>query len=471
MKRKMKMTVAGVLFGVLLLGAAGAAWQMSKEKEVEIIFKETEVKRGNLTVGVTESGSVAIGTIEQEVSMDESGTTEAGLGNGNSSSAPKLEVEEVYVTVGQNITEGEALLKITEDSIATYRKELETAVEDAKIALSKANLSAKQQKLDAKYSYNVNVATGSVAQAEYENTLQELQNEVDSAQTALETSAAKLADYKAKIDAGEDYYTKYFEEQENYKSLETKLASAKNNQSTKSVEAEKKYQEEMLNYNTASNQYAVDVNGIDTEVETAQENLEEAQEALEDFEDLVGDGIIYAEYSGTVVTVGYEAGDYLSSDTPVAAFKDMDEITMTVSVSQEDISQVALGDKVDIVLTAYKDTTYDGVVESMETASSSGSSTVSYNVTVAFTGDVTGIYGDMTGNVTFITSQVQDVVYVSNKAVIADGEASYVDVKKEDGSVERTAVETGFTDGVNVEIISGLEEGDVALIESQVNES
>lgn len=70
-----------------------------------------------------------------------------------------------------------------------------------------------------------------------------------------------------------------------------------------------------------------------------------------------------------------------------------------------------------------------GEVESIDTSSSSGSSTVSYNVTAAFTGDITGIYTDMTGNVTFISRQVTDVLYVSNKAVQSDGTTSYVKVK------------------------------------------
>ena len=111
-----------------------------------------------------------------------------------------------------------------------------------------------------------------------------------------------------------------------------------------------------------------------------------------------------------------------------------------------------------------------GEVDSIDTSSSSGSSTVSYNVTAAFAGDITGIYTDMTGNVTFISRQVTDVLYVSNKAVQFDGTTSYVKVKDADGTIRMVDVETGFSDGVNVEITSGLTEGETVLIESQVTE-
>ena len=143
-------------------------------------------------------------------------------------------------------------------------------------------------------------------------------------------------------------------------------------------------------------------------------------------------------------------------------------MTMSVSVSEEDIANIAVGDVVNIELTAYEDVTYTGEVIGIDTSSSSGSSTVSYEVTVAFTGDITGIYTDMTGNVTFIEKQVENVLYVSNKAIIGEGVASYVKVKDTDGTIRKVEVETGFSDGVNVEIISGVSEGETVLIESQV---
>lgn len=495
--KKAKIAVAGVCAAAVAgTGISVWAYQNKNADKTEVVYKETTVESGNLTVGVTESGSVIIGTITQEIDFDEASsnsssgsssstgssssgggsTSGGGMGqsSGNSStsssssSSASLEVEEVYVTVGQQVSEGDPLLKITDESIEEYREVLEAAVSSASASLTSAKLSAEEQKLDAEYTYDSNIAEGSVAQAEYEATLAELQEAVDEAQEAVDESAAKIADYQARIAAGEDLSSELSEEQSNYNSLLVKLQSAQNSQTTKSIQAEKTYQEAMLNYNNASSLYSVDVNGISDEVEEAQDTLTEAQEALEEFESFIGDGVIYAEYTGSLLSVGYAEGDELSSDTAVAEFADADAVTITVSVSQEDISNVAIGDTVNIELTAYEDVVYEGTVESMDTSTSSGSSTVSYNVTVVFTGDTSDIYSDMTGNVTFITKQVEDVIYVSNKAIINEGTKSYVDVKDEDGNVEKVEVTTGFSDGINVEIQSGLEEGQTVLIESQV---
>lgn len=77
----------------------------------------------------------------------------------------------------------------------------------------------------------------------------------------------------------------------------------------------------------------------------------------------------------------------------------------------------------------------------------------------------------MTGDVTFITKESEQVTYISNRAIIRTGTKSYVKVKDDSGKIVKKEVVTGFSDGVNVEIVEGLSEGDVVLIESKVNNS
>ncbi len=57
---------------------------------------------------------------------------------------------------------------------------------------------------------------------------------------------------------------------------------------------------------------------------------------------------------------------------------------------------------------------------------------------------------------------------MSNRAIIREGVTSYVKVRDESGAVKRQEVVTGFSDGVCVEIVEGLSEGDTVLIESKV---
>lgn len=484
MKKRKVILLCGLGAVLVIGGVSVAAAVTSGEDETETVYKETTVEKGNLTVGVTESGSVTIGTLTQSIEFDSSSSssstssnsqsggsagTSGSAGNSTGSSVASLEVEEVYVAVGQSVNEGDALLKFTEESVAEYREELEQAVTEAQTAVSEASLSAEEQKLSASYAYNLSVAEGSVAEAKYNATIEELQEAVDEAQEDVDESASLLNYYQEQIDEGVDLSESLAEEQENYNKLYTKLQSALNNYTTKSIEAEKTYKEALLASENASSQYNADVSGATNDADDAADDLADAKEILADFEEMVGsDGIVYAEYSGAIMEVGCEEGDTLSSDTDIVTFGDAESVTMTVSVSQEDISDIAVGDVVNIELTAYEDEVFPGEVTGIDTSTTSGSSTVSYNVTVAFTDDVTGIYTDMTGNVTFIQKEVEDVLYVSNKTIMNEGTVSYVKVKDADGTIRKVEVVTGFSDGINVEITSGLEEGETVLIESQV---
>ena len=84
------------------------------------------------------------------------------------------------------------------------------------------------------------------------------------------------------------------------------------------------------------------------------------------------------------------------------------------------------------------------------------------------TGDISGIYSGMTGQASFGVQSEDDVLYVSNQAVYQDGTEIYVQILEDNGEITKQKVTTGFSDGRNVEIVSGLEEGQKVIIESKV---
>ncbi|MAR14190.1 MAG: hypothetical protein CL717_00460 [Chloroflexi bacterium] len=75
----------------------------------------------------------------------------------------------------------------------------------------------------------------------------------------------------------------------------------------------------------------------------------------------------------------------------------------------------------------------------------------------------------MNGSVTIITEIKLDALVVPSKSIKEDGGKSYVLLQNEATKTsEKQFITTGFTDVSQTEIISGLEEGNIILIESQV---
>ena len=65
---KKKWILGGILTAAVLAGGIGYAGYAGATQKETTVYKETTVKKGDLTVGVTESGSVEVGTISQDLS-------------------------------------------------------------------------------------------------------------------------------------------------------------------------------------------------------------------------------------------------------------------------------------------------------------------------------------------------------------------------------------------------------------------
>ena len=75
----------------------------------------------------------------------------------------------------------------------------------------------------------------------------------------------------------------------------------------------------------------------------------------------------------------------------------------------------------------------------------------------------------MTADVIFVTEEKEDILYVSRKAIVEENGKTYVYRKTALGGKELAEVETGITNGVDIEILSGLEEGDTIYLASKVS--
>jgi HlyD family secretion protein len=234
------------------------------------------------------------------------------------------------------------------------------------------------------------------------------------------------------------------------------------------LSAQQAYDMSNVSGSIADTKYSDSLTSYETALSKAQEDLDEATEKLEAFNEFVGDGTVYAENSGLVTQVGYDVDDYLVMSGVLISYATSDAMTISIDVSQEDVVTMKVGDSVDIVFSAYEDEQYKGIIQSITTTSTSRSSaTVSYPVVISIQGDTSKLYSGMTADVTFVTDESKECVYISRKAIVEENGKQYVYKKSGDDYV-LSLVETGFTNGANIEIVSGMEEGESYYIASVV---
>ena len=93
-------------------------------------------------------------------------------------------------------------------------------------------------------------------------------------------------------------------------------------------------------------------------------------------------------------------GSNLTSDSTIFMYSNPDEMTVTVSVNQEDISKVSIGDSAFVEASGYG--SYQGVVTEINPVSTSSSrASVTYNVTVTLSGDISSLATNQTVTVIF----------------------------------------------------------------------
>lgn len=528
----------------LALGCGIGYWVVSGDGG-EITYREALVGYGELTVGLEESGNVAVGTTEQTFDLDLSaytgGSTDSfswgqdgnifqGMGGNSSSGTPSsssssrnLVVEEVLISEGQEITKGDPVYRITEESIHTIREELSSDVSDAEVTLAKAGTQKQMTELEARQDYETNVAYGTLADAEYQNAVTALADAVadkeeqiaDSreeleelntllaekqadlemekkvlengeyvvdtteivsdaygwitAENAREEAAAVVEELEATIEETTDSIR---DKEKELAELEESLTGAKRDLELGQIEAQAQRDKRNLAYQTATEAYNVSVERSDFDAQTAQSDYDDAKGKLDEFDGYLTGNVIASGYSGVVTEVSLEAGDTVDAGNTLLILNDYDEVTVTVSVEESELANIREGDSVNVSIASYPDDEFTGVVEDIgESAYNSSTGTTYVEISVKLGGETSKLYEGMTAQITFITKETENVTYVSNRAIIRENGKSYVKKKESDGTITRQEVTTGFSDGINVEIKEGLSEGDTVLIESKVSDS
>lgn len=562
-KRSKKCKIITGVCGVCILATAVGIVALLGESDTEVIYKETTVKYGTLVRGVTESGSVDIGTVDQTFDLDMSalkradtsgdssssgsfsGSNSAGAGgmgasgggaqggldmfgqifnmSGSSQSSTgddsTLTVADVVVSVGQQVSEGDPLYLLEEDSVSGLEEELQANIEKAKADLEAVEADQTLSGQQAKYTYDSSIAYGSYIDTEYSTTLQELQNTADSAASTLKQAQSSLEDYRAQLtevtaayedaaqvlsncqyslnstDPADDTYGYvYFAQltqqaqstadslEQQKEELEQKAEQAEENVTTAEAAYNKAKREleqgkltaaetkqlRMLAYNTAQETYDIALGYLAQELSDQQETYNETLEKWNEFSTYIDGNAVCAGYNGVITGVELETGDKISTGTSLVTLYDMDDVTMTVTVGEDDMTDISLGTTANVALTAYPDQTFTGKVTAIGDAASDSAGNITYDVTVTLEGDVSGLFQGMTGDVTFVTEETADVLYVSRRAIITEDDKTYVKVKTEDGSIVKKEVTTGLSDGSNVEISGEIAEGDTVLIESSI---
>jgi len=171
---------------------------------------------------------------------------------------------------------------------------------------------------------------------------------------------------------------------------------------------------------------------------------------------------IVSPINGTVILRKIEPGQTFTSADAVLVIAD--RLIVEAQVDETDIAQVKPKQPSRIVLDAYGGSPIPGWVDALAYEAKMVNNVTTYTVDVQPKNVPPFMRAGMTANVYFILSHKDDALLLPAVAVRKRRDESFVLIRDENGEPIEHGVETGVTDGKNIEITSGLKEGDTVLI-------
>lgn len=221
---------------------------------------------------------------------------------------------------------------------------------------------------------------------------------------------------------------------------------------------------------------------LDKQAQQSLLSLQDARLSLQNANDQLDNYNIKAPISGKVIQKNNKKGDILAATTsmsaigtkttPMAIIADMDVINFTMKVDELEISKVKVGQEVDITVDALEGRKYTGYVENINIVGEALNGITSYNVKI-IVNEPEGLLPGMNVDADIKIVSVENVLSVPLSAVrkgnyvfVKDSDINYQDTDTDvPKGYRKIQVEIGENNSEYIQIISGLNEGDIVLVE------
>ena len=420
----MKFVLIATLVGALIGGGVYLGKKGLGESKTEDETTTTQtVERGPLRVVAAATGRV-VSNLDVEIKAKSSG-----------------EIIKLPVDVADFVHKGDLLIELdpVDEKRRLEQNEAAVAAARARLQAAQANLTAAQRQAD----------TG-----------------VTSANAEVRAAKARAAEAQAKAKRTKELYDQQLISRQDYEADRSAAiqASADAASVATRVEAAKAEKQGV----EAQRQ---DVLAAKAQLESSQVDLRLQQQRIEDT-------VIVAPMDGVVTARTVQIGQIISSaisnvggGTSALVLSDLSRLFVLAAVDESDIGNVAVGQEAQITADAFPGKRFRGKVERIASRGVNNQNVVTFEVKIEVLGrDKSVLKPEMTANVEIVTAEKTDALLVPSEAVTRKGRDRIVTVVKGTTNEERV-VTTGITDGQQLEILSGLEEGESVLVRKGEAES
>jgi HlyD family secretion protein len=287
-----------------------------------------------------------------------------------------------------------------------------------------------------------------------------LETDRKKADASLKSAQARAKDTAAKAERLKTLMDKKLTSAEDYETARTAAIGA-----AADLDGAAIHIDEVKNQELSLELRRQDVRIAQAQVESNRINLSIAQQRVKDT-------IVLAPMDGVVAQRNVQIGQIISSGisnvgggTTALVLSDLAHVFVLASVDESDIGKVELGQRVRITADAYPGIYFPGKVVRVATRGVNTSNVVTFEVKIEVLGERKSLLKpEMTANVEIVADEKDDALLVPSEALVRKDGRRFAAVLEADGTTQERPVETGLDDGTQVEITSGLKEGETVVV-------
>ncbi len=203
------------------------------------------------------------------------------------------------------------------------------------------------------------------------------------------------------------------------------------------------------------------------EVDAAQDNLEVVRDGVSKSNASASSTLIRSTITGLILDIPVKVGNSVilantfNDGTTIATVANMNDLIFRGNIDETEVGRLSTGMTMKITIGALQDLKFDARLEYIapKATDQNGANQFEIKAAVNLPSNATNIRSGYSANAEIVLAEAKNVLAVQESAIEFDGDDTYVYVVKGEGdkqTYERRKVQTGISDGINIEIRSGV---------------
>jgi len=213
--------------------------------------------------------------------------------------------------------------------------------------------------------------------------------------------------------------------------------------------------------------YKVTYDNASEEVETSESNLQLIRDGVNAKMGTTTNTLIRSTIDGMVLNVPIEEGNSVietnnfNAGTTIAFVADMGEMIFKGKIDETEVGKLKIGMKLILIIGAIENTKFDAELEYVSPKGSSENGAIQFEIKAKVKQNKNiFIRSGYSANADIVLDRRDSVLAVGESQLKFQNDSAFVDLETKPQIFEKRFVKTGLSDGVNIEVLSGLSKKD-----------